>query len=145
MKHLAYFVFLVILLVQGDFNSNFMLRNPSYDNRATNAVHVILTSNSNSRLACASQCTAWNGCKSVMFNMDTHECQLLSVHMDDQSDAGPHTSVGWLYYEKEFGMYFFDICPHDGTGLFFFRYFFFWVGIWLYQLKQYFRKLWKKS
>lgn len=125
MKRITYFVFLVILLVQGEFNSNFMLRNPSYDNRATNAVHVILTSNSNSRLACASQCTAWNGCKSVMFNMDTHECQLLSVHMDDQSDAGPHTSVGWLYYEKEFGMYFFDICPHDVTGLFFFRYFFF--------------------
>lgn len=106
MKRITYFVFLVILLVQGEFNSNFMLRNPSYDNRATNAVHVILTSNSNSLLACASQCTAWNGCKSVMFNMDTHECQLLSVHMDDQSDAGPHTSVGWLYYEKEFGMYF---------------------------------------
>ncbi|XP_052700874.1 C-type mannose receptor 2-like [Crassostrea angulata] len=102
MKRTTYFVFLVNLLVQGDFNSNFMFRNPSYDNRGTNAVHIISSSNSNSRLACASQCTAWGECKSVMFNIDTHECQLLSVHMDDQSDAGPHSSVGWLYYEKEF-------------------------------------------
>lgn len=123
MKRITYFVFLVILLVQGEFNSNFMLRNPSYDNRATNAVHVILTSNSNSLLACASQCTAWNGCKSVMFNMDTHECQLLSVHMDDQSDAGPHTSVGWLYYEKEFGMYFSTFVTMTEQVVFF-RYFF---------------------
>lgn len=123
MKRITYFVFLVILLVQGEFNSNFMLRNPSYDNRATNAVHVILTINSNSLLACASQCTAWNGCKSVMFNMDTHECQLLSVHMDDQSDAGPHTSVGWLYYEKEFGMYFSTFVTMTEQVVFF-RYFF---------------------
>lgn len=105
MKRNTYLVFLVILLVQGDFNSNFMLRNPSYDNRATNAVHVILTSYSCSRLDCASQCTAWNECKSVMVNTDSHQCQLLSVYMDDQSDAGPHTSQGSLYYEKKLGMY----------------------------------------
>lgn len=111
MKRTTYFVFLVNLLVQGDFNSNFMFRNPSYDNRGTNAVHIISSSNSNSRLACASQCTAWGECKSVMFNIDTHECQLLSVHMDDQSDARPHSSVGWLYYEKEFGKYFSTFVP----------------------------------
>ncbi|XP_052698656.1 C-type lectin mannose-binding isoform-like [Crassostrea angulata] len=102
MKRTTYFVCLVNILVQGDFNSNFMLRNPSYDNRGTNAVHVISSSNSNSRLACASQCTAWGECKSVMFNMNTNECQLLSIHMGDQSDAGPHSSIGWLYYEKQF-------------------------------------------
>uniref|UniRef100_K1P8F6 Uncharacterized protein n=1 Tax=Magallana gigas TaxID=29159 RepID=K1P8F6_MAGGI len=82
------------------FNSRYC-RNSSYDNRATYAINVIFTSNYRSRLDCASQCTALGECKSVMFNMDTRQCQLLSVHMDDQSDAGPHTSVGWLYYERK--------------------------------------------
>ncbi|XP_011445094.4 mannose-binding protein C-like [Magallana gigas] len=101
MKRKTYFVFLINLLVHAEFRSNFMLRNPSYDNKATNAIYVLLTSNSRSRLDCASQCAAWNECKSVKFNMDTRQCQLLSVNMGDQSDAGPHTSVGWLYYEKK--------------------------------------------
>eukprot|EP00105_Crassostrea_gigas_P016616 XP_011434063.1 PREDICTED: uncharacterized protein LOC105332994 [Crassostrea gigas] len=101
MESNAYFAFMMILSVQGEFISNFMFRNSSYDNRATYAINVIFTSNYRSRLDCASQCTALGECKSVMFNMDTRQCQLLSVHMDDQSDAGPHTSVGWLYYERK--------------------------------------------
>ncbi|XP_065943891.1 uncharacterized protein [Magallana gigas] len=101
MESNAYLAFMMILSVQGEFISNFMLRNSSYGNRATYAINVIFTSNCRSLLDCASQCTAWGECKSVMFNMDTRQCQLLSVHMDDQSDAGPHTSVGWLYYERK--------------------------------------------
>ncbi|XP_052698654.1 uncharacterized protein LOC128176393 isoform X2 [Crassostrea angulata] len=101
MESNAYLAFMMILSVQGEFISNFMLRNSSYDNRATYAINVIFTSNCRSRLDCASRCTAWGECKSVMFNMDTRQCQLLSVHMDDQSNAGPHTSVGWLYYERK--------------------------------------------
>lgn len=140
MKRTTYFVCLVNILVQGDFNSNFMLRNPSYDNRGTNAVHVISSSNSNGRLACASQCTAWGECKSVMFNMNTNECQLLSIHMGDQSDAGPHSSMGWLYYEKEFGKYFLTFVPMTEKVLVFP---YFSRGNLDITIKQYFHKLLK--
>lgn len=101
----AYFAFLMIISVQGEFISNFMARNSSYDNRTTYAINVIFTSNCRSRIDCASQCAAWGECKSVMFNMDTRQCQLMSVHMNGQSVAGPHNSLGWLYYERKTGKY----------------------------------------
>lgn len=110
MERNTYLAFMMIISVQGEFISNFMLRNSSYDSRATYAIHVIFTSNFRSLLDCGSQCTALHECKSVMFNMDTHQCQLLSVYMDDLSNAGPHTSLGWLYYERKTGKYMYILC-----------------------------------
>ncbi|XP_034336069.2 lectin-like [Magallana gigas] len=78
-----------------------MSRNPTYDNRATLSTNVISTLIFRSSIHCASYCTRNDECKSTMYNMNTHSCQLLSVHMDAVSDTGPQTYHGWLYYERK--------------------------------------------
>ncbi|XP_052706435.1 collectin-12-like [Crassostrea angulata] len=97
MKRNVYLVFVVILTVRGVTISNFMSRNPTYDNRATLSTDIISTLILGSPMYCASHCTRNDVCKSIMFNMDTHDCQLLSVYM---SDTGPQPYIGRLYYEK---------------------------------------------
>lgn len=97
MKRNVYLVFVVILTVRGVTISNFMSRNPSYDNRATLSTDIISTLILGSPMYCASHCTRNDVCKSIMFNMDTHDCQLLSVYM---SDTGPQPYSGRFYYEK---------------------------------------------
>lgn len=93
-------VFVVILTVRGVIISDFMSRNPTYDNRATLSTNIISTLILGNPMRCASHCTRNDKCKSIMFNMDTHVCQLLSVHI---SDTGPQSYTGWLYYEKIIG------------------------------------------
>lgn len=100
MKRNVYLVFVVILAVRGVIISNFKSRNPTYDNRATLSTNIIKTLTFESPMRCASDCTRNDKCKSIMFNMDTHVCQLVSVHM---SDTGPQSHTGWLYYEKIIG------------------------------------------
>uniref|UniRef100_A0A8W8IUH1 Apple domain-containing protein n=1 Tax=Magallana gigas TaxID=29159 RepID=A0A8W8IUH1_MAGGI len=98
MKRNVYLVFVVILAVRGVIISNFKSRNPTYDNRATLSTNIIKTLTFESPMRCASDCTRNDKCKSIMINMDTYSCQLLSVHM---SDTGSQTYSGWLYYEKQ--------------------------------------------
>lgn len=95
---------MTILAVRGEFISDFMYRNSFYDNRATLETNVILTSNFHSVIDCASHCTRRDECESMLFNMDTHACQILSVRMDVMSDTGPQSYLGWLYYERRTGM-----------------------------------------
>uniref|UniRef100_A0A8W8K589 Apple domain-containing protein n=1 Tax=Magallana gigas TaxID=29159 RepID=A0A8W8K589_MAGGI len=95
-------VFVVILAVRGVTISDFMSRNPTYDNRATPETNVISTLIFRSSIHCASYCTRNDECKSTMYNMNTHSCQLLSVHMDELSVTGPQSYIGWIYYERKF-------------------------------------------
>nr|XP_034336068.1 uncharacterized protein LOC105346513 [Crassostrea gigas] len=101
MKQTIFLVFVVILAVRGVTISDFMSRNPTYDNRATPETNIISTLIFRSSIQCASYCTRNDECKSIMYNMNTHFCQLLSVHMDAVSDAGLQTYLGWLYYERK--------------------------------------------
>lgn len=105
MKQNVYIVFVVILAVRGVLISDFMFRNPTNDNRVTLSTNIISTLILGSPMRCASHCTRNDECKSIMFNTDTHVCQLLSVHM---TDTGPQTDTGWLYYEKKIGRSFFS-------------------------------------
>eukprot|EP00105_Crassostrea_gigas_P046578 XP_019930726.1 PREDICTED: macrophage mannose receptor 1-like [Crassostrea gigas] len=100
MKQNVYIVFVVILAVRGVIISDFMFRNPTNDNRVTLSTNIISTLILGSPMRCASHCTRNDECKSIMFNMNIHSCQLLSVHM---SDTGAQTDTGWLYYEKTIG------------------------------------------
>uniref|UniRef100_A0A8W8K1G9 C-type lectin domain-containing protein n=1 Tax=Magallana gigas TaxID=29159 RepID=A0A8W8K1G9_MAGGI len=102
MKQTIFLVFVVILAVRGVFISDFLYRNPTYDNRATPSTNVISILISRSSTHCASYCTRDDECKSTMYNMNTHSCQLLSVHMDELSVTGPQSFLGWLYYERTF-------------------------------------------
>uniref|UniRef100_K1R2E6 Uncharacterized protein n=1 Tax=Magallana gigas TaxID=29159 RepID=K1R2E6_MAGGI len=101
MKQTIFLVFVVILAVRGVTISDFMSRNPTYDNRATPETNIISTLIFRSSIQCASYCTRNDECKSIMYNMNTHFCQLLSVHMDAVSDAGPQPNLGCLYYERK--------------------------------------------
>lgn len=107
MKLIIFFVFVVILVVRGVVISDIMSRNPIYDNRTTLPTNVLSILISRSLLHCASYCTRNDECKSTMYNMNTHSCQLMSVHMDAVSDTGPQTYLGWLYYERKCGRYIF--------------------------------------
>ena len=88
---------------RGVILSNYLTRNPLYDNRATMGSNVISTVNSRSRPGCAVHCTTDPTCKSLLYNTITRYCQLLSVQMSPVSDNGPQTSTGWRYYERKFG------------------------------------------
>ena len=88
---------------QGVILSNYLIRNPLYDNRATMESNVISTVNSKSRPGCAAHCTTNPTCKSLLYNTISRYCQLLSVQMSPVSDNGPQTSTGWRYYERKFG------------------------------------------
>ena len=88
---------------QGVILSNYLIRNPLYDNRQTLESNVISTVNSKSRPGCAAHCTTNPTCKSLLYNTITQYCQLLSVQMNPGTDNGPQTSTGWRYYEREFG------------------------------------------
>lgn len=101
MECIKYIVFTMVCAARAEFISNFMYRNPSYDNMATLATNVIWTSHFRSVITCASHCTRRHECESMLFNSDTHCCQLLSVNMDVFSDTGPQAYQGWLYYEKK--------------------------------------------
>ncbi|XP_056008948.1 lectin BRA-3-like [Ostrea edulis] len=92
---------LIHAVVHADIISEFMSRDPTYDDRATSATNVMDQTELNSFLLCASYCTRTSECKSVMYNSRTHFCQVLSVYLDSGSDIGPQNSTGWNYYLRK--------------------------------------------
>ncbi|XP_048753760.2 lectin-like [Ostrea edulis] len=95
---------LIHAVVHADIISEFMSRDPTYDDRATSATNVMDQKELKSFLRCASYCTRTSECKSVMYNSRTHFCQVLSVYLDSGSDIGPQTSTGWNYYLRKIGI-----------------------------------------
>lgn len=100
MEWTIYLVLVIISAVRGEFISNFMIRNSSYDNKAFLASKLISTSHFRSVFDCAAACTKNHECTSTMFNTDTNFCQLLSAHMEAISDTTPKNTTGWVYFEK---------------------------------------------
>ena len=96
-------VVVMVIKIKGTIISDYLTRNPLYDNRATMGTNVISTLNSVRRLSCASHCTKNPTCKSLLYNSITQYCQLLSVQMSPMSDNGPKSSTGWRYYERKTG------------------------------------------
>ena len=96
-------VVVMVIKIKGAIISDYLTRNPLYDNRATMGTNVISTLNSVRRLSCASHCTTNPTCKSLLYNSITQYCQLLSVQMSPMSDNGPKSSTGWRYYERKIG------------------------------------------
>lgn len=100
MEWTKYLVLVIISAVRGEFISNFMFRNSSYDNKAFQASKLISTSHYRSVLDCAADCMKNQACKSAMFNTDTRFCQLLTVQMEAISDTTTKDTTGWVYFER---------------------------------------------
>lgn len=100
MEWTIYLVLVIISAVRGEFISNFMFRNSSYDNKAFQASKLISTSHYRSVLDCAADCMKNQACKSTMFNTDTRFCQLLSAQKEAISDTTTKDTTGWVYFER---------------------------------------------
>lgn len=100
MEWTIYLVLVIISGVRGEFISNFMFRNSSYDNKAFQASKLISTSQYRSVLDCAADCMKNQACKSAMFNTDTRFCQLLTAQMEAISDTTTKDTTGWVYFER---------------------------------------------
>lgn len=100
MEWTTYLFLVIISVVRGEFTSNFMVRNSSYDNKAFLASKLISTSHYRSVFDCAADCAKNHECKSTTFNADTHICQLLSAHKEAISNTTTKKTTGWVYFEK---------------------------------------------